>query len=145
MSAGSICTRVVVTAAPAENVLAVARRMEERNVGTVVVVGPDLVPLAIVTDRDIVLRCVARELDPGETPVSLVMTAGVRTVAESTPIEDALEEMARAGARRLVVTGADGRLAGILALDDIVEVLATEAVRLARLLRKESPRLATRP
>lgn len=139
MSVGRICTRVVVTASPGESVLTVARRMKEHDVGTVVVVSPSREPLAIVTDRDIVTRAVSARLDPEATPVSLVMTRDVRTVDEATPIEQAVRTMAGAGVRRLVVTGERGALAGLLSLDDVVELLAEEAEAIGRLLSEEAP------
>lgn len=143
MSAGRICTRTVVTAAAGETVLEVARRMEEFDVGTVVVVNEETEPVGIVTDRDLVLRGIAHEHDPADTPVSVVMTREVRTVDEATPIEQALGSMAGAGARRLVVTGPRGKLVGILSVDDIVDLLAEEAASLGRLLRKERPEIVS--
>ena len=71
------------------------------------------------------------------------MTREVRTIDEATPIEQALGTMAGAGARRLVVTGEQGRLVGILSVDDIVELLAEEAATLGRLLRKEAPEMVS--
>jgi CBS domain-containing protein len=142
MSAGRICTRVVATGAPDETVQAVARRMAKHNVGALVIVNGKRDALAIVTDRDIALRCVAQGLDPASTPVAQVMTREARSVDESTPIEQALKTMASAGTRRLVVTGEGGKLVGVLALDDIVQLLAEEAEAIGRLLGKERPQLA---
>ena len=80
MSVGRIGTRVVATASPAESVLEVARRMDENNVGSVVVIDENTKPVGIVTDRDLVTRVLARELDPAETPVAVVMSKDVRSV-----------------------------------------------------------------
>ena len=54
---------------------------------------------------------------------------------ETTPIDDAIGRMASQSLRRLVVTDANGRLAGILALDDVLELLAEEGEAVGRLLR----------
>jgi signal-transduction protein with cAMP-binding, CBS, and nucleotidyltransferase domain len=142
VSVGRIATRVVATASPAESVLEVARRMEDANVGCVVVVDQDTEPVGIVTDRDIVLRGVAKKLKLEETAVSSVMTSEVRTVDESTPIEEAIATMSSAGARRLVVTGKESRLIGLLSLDDVLELLVEEADGIGKLIRKEAPTLA---
>lgn len=141
MSVGRICTRIVATATPEESVLVAARRMEENNVGTLVVVDEARRPRGIVTDRDIVTRAVAVERPPHETPVKAVMTPEVRSVDEATPIEQAVSTMASIGVRRLVVTGSDGLLLGLLSLDDVLELLAEEAESIGQLLRKELPAL----
>ena len=138
MSVGRIATRVVATAAPAESVLDVARRMEAMNVGCVVVLE-DGEPVGIVTDRDIVVRAVTKELDAGATPVKEVMTRDVRLIDESTPIEQAVDTMGNAGARRLVVTGAESKLVGVLSIDDVMELLIEEAEGIGKLLRAASP------
>jgi CBS domain-containing protein len=140
MSIGRICTRVVATATPNESGRAAAQRMAEHNVGTVVVLDEDHRPLGILTDRDLVVRLLANGQDPETTTVAQVMTKPVRTLHEATPIEEALGTMAGAGIRRIVVTGDEGALAGIVTLDDMVELLAGEAGRIGEVIRKESPR-----
>lgn len=139
MSAGRVCSRTVILASPDETVAEAAARMEREGVGTLVVTGEDRRPLGILTDRDVALRCVGRGLDPYATEVSDVMTSPVRTVPEGTAIEDALSSMAAAGNRRLVVTDADDRLVGILALDDVLDLLAEEAASIGRILQGQSP------
>jgi len=139
MSAGRICSRVLVTAAPAETVFAVARRMAEFDVGTVVVIEADGLhpPLGILTDRDIAIRGVAAGLDLTRTPVSQLMTIPVHTIDESTPIEQALGRMASGATRRLVVTGPEGKPMGMLSLDDVLDLISAEAGAIGRLLGKQ--------
>lgn len=141
MSAGRICSRVFATAFPGETVRAAAERMREHEVGTLVVVEPGATAEArgMITDRDIALRCVALGLDPEATRVAAVMTAPVATVDEDTPVEAAAEEMARAGIRRLVVTGPGRKAVGVLALDDILDLVIEELGPLAKLLDKQRP------
>lgn len=139
MSAGRICSREVILASPDESVADAAARMDREGVGTLVVTGDDRRPLGILTDRDVALRCVGRGLDPYATEVADVMTAPVRTVAEQTAIEDALSFMATGGNRRLVVVDADERLVGILALDDVLDLLVEEATSIGRILGGQSP------
>ena len=140
-SGGRICVRSVYSATPEESVRVAARRMGEEDVGALVVVDEKGYPIGIVTDRDVALRCVGGELDPNTTPVSSIMTAPALCVSESTPIEDALRRMAGIEARRLVVTDGKGLLAGILALDDVVELLVEEAEAIGRLLQRRHPSL----
>jgi CBS domain-containing protein len=134
MSAGALCVRVVQVASPEESVQAVAKRMASAEVGTVVVIGPERRPLGILTDRDIALRCVAEGRDPQATRIAAVMSAPALCVHEGTSIESALARMAGAPARRLVVVDDAERLVGILALDDVLELLTEEAASIGRLL-----------
>jgi CBS domain-containing protein len=114
------------TATPDETVRAVAARMNERDVGTLVVVGEGRRPIGIVTDRDVAVRCVAAGLDPEETRVSAIMSEPVRSVYEYTPIDAALRKMAGMHVRRCPVVDHVGALVGILAVDDVLDLLAEE-------------------
>jgi CBS domain-containing protein len=118
--------------------------MADNDLGTLVVAELDGIIKAagIVTDRDIALRCVAGNLDPDQTPVSKVMTTPVDAVEESTPIEEALRKMAGGAIRRLIVTGGEGRLVGILSLDDVLSLLVEEIESVGRLLEKQTPHLS---
>jgi CBS domain-containing protein len=143
MSAGSLCSRVVATATPEETVAVAARRMVRNDVGTLVVVegrGSNR-PVGFLTDRDITTRCVAADLDPSHTAVSTIMSKPVLTIGEETSVEDALNRMADAGTRRLVVTAGDGTLAGVLTLDDVLEVTVERGGPVERLLVKQRPRV----
>jgi CBS domain-containing protein len=129
---------VVVTAVPTETVRTGARRMAERDVGTLVVLVDNGTRAAgIVTDRDIALRSVAAGLDPERTPLATIMTHPVRTVDEGTPIEEAVQEMARGATRRLVVTGAGNVIVGILSMDDVLDLLIGEFSSLGRLIERQ--------
>ena len=143
MAVGRICSRVVVTASPEESVRAGARRMADHQVGSLVVVATDGATSAIgmVTDRDIVVRCVAGYLDPDITPLAAIMTAPARSVDESTPIEEAILEMSRGATRRLVVTGDDGAPVGILSLDDVLDLVLGELGPVRKLLERQEPAL----
>ena len=143
MSAGSICSRVVATAWPNERVRVAARRMAEKDVGTLVVLEPDgaPMPLGVVTDRDITVRCVAAGLDPDLATVSKIMTAPVHAIEEDTPVEAAIARMATAATRRLVVTDQEKRLVGIISLDDVLGLLAQELEPIGRLVEKQQPRI----
>jgi CBS domain-containing protein len=110
--------RQVEVASPKETAAEAGRRMRDRGVGTLVVVDELSRPLGIVTDRDLMARCIAEPHDPRRTPVGRVMSAPVAWVHESVPIEAALEEMARLRVRRLAVVDERERLVGLLALDD---------------------------
>jgi CBS domain-containing protein len=129
---------VVATATAAESVHEAAKRMEENNVGCLVIVDEATKPLGIVTDRDIVTRAVVPRLQADETPLSVIMTDEPRSVDESTPIEQAVATMGSVGIRRLVVTGDEGVLVGLLSMDDVIGLIVEEAGSLGKLLHKEA-------
>ncbi|HLK10782.1 MAG TPA: CBS domain-containing protein [Candidatus Binatia bacterium] len=142
MSVARICLREVHLAEASESVFEAARRMAERRVGTLVIVDDARKPVGLVTDRDLALRVVAAGGDPRAISVGDVMTARPKTVSESTPIESALSLM-RAGAfRRLPVVDEEGKLVGIVSLDDVLGLLAEEFELIGRLLEHEAPRPA---
>jgi CBS domain-containing protein len=117
--------------------------MADHEVGTLVVLGTSQPRRAagVVTDRDIALRCVAGRLDPGETPVSEIMSTPAHQVDEQTPIDEAITRMAQLGVRRLVVTGDDEVVVGILSLDDVLHQVVEEITPIGRLLAEQKPRI----
>jgi len=121
-----------------ESVLDAARRMRDRQVGTVLVVD-DMRPVGILTDRDLTVRVLATGLDPQLTRVSEVMTPSPTTIRQEDSIETAVSYMRAGRFRRLPVVGADGRVLGILALDDVLEQVSGELAEVGQLLRRESP------
>ena len=138
MSVGALCVRAVQIAEASESVRAVTQRMAKEDVGTVVILDAAKRPVGILTDRDVALRCVAERRDPDATSAGAVMTAPATCVHESTPIEDALSRMAGAHVRRLVVVDEAGHLVGLLALDDVLELLVEEAATVGRLLSRRA-------
>jgi predicted transcriptional regulator len=65
----------------------------------------------------------------------------VHSVDEHTPMEDAVAIMARAGTRRLVVTGEDNSVVGLLSMDDVLGVAVEEAGAIGQLLERQKPRI----
>jgi len=139
MSVGRICLRDVDLADAAECVLDAARRMRDRDVGTLVVLGEAEKPVGLLTDRDLTVRVLAAGRDAVTTRVADVMTPSPRTVSESTPIEAALGLMRSGSFRRLPVVDEAGKLVGILSLDDVLALLAEEFTLVGDLLERETP------
>ena len=111
-------SRRVVSVSPAEPVSVAARLMAANHVGALPVRGVDGRLEGIITDRDIVLRCVAAERSAKAVRVRELMTARVRTVAPDTDAAAAAGIMAREQIRRLPVVE-HGRLVGMVALADL--------------------------
>ena len=130
---GRMCSKPVVTAQPDDAVLAVARLMRARNVGAVVIVS-DGNPVGLLTDRDLVVEVMARDRDPSATPVREVMRKQPTVIREDASVFDAARALARRRVRRLPVVNRDGRLVGIIALDDILMLLGGEMSNIAESL-----------
>jgi signal-transduction protein with cAMP-binding, CBS, and nucleotidyltransferase domain len=138
MSVGRICVRTVLTAEPGESARAAAIRMAERGIGTVVVLDDGRIPIGILSDRDIMIRCVVEGMNADRTLVSELMSSPVSAVREDTPIEEALSHMAATGVRRTPIVDAKDRLVGIIALDDLLALFAEEATHIGRLIKRRS-------
>jgi CBS domain-containing protein len=145
MSVGKICARDVDVAESGESVQAAAQRMHARNVGTLVVVDKARVPVGIVTDRDLAVRVVGAARDAGQTTIGEVMTTLPRIVQEETPIEEALRVMRAGRFRRLPVVDHAGVLAGLVSVDDILNLLSHEISLIGAILNEESPRILASP
>lgn len=140
MSVGRLCVRDVDLADPDEVVQTAAARMNDRNVGTLVVLDKARRPVGIVTDRDLAMRVVAHAKDATETTVGEVMTAVPHTLFEDLPIEEAIAIMRSGPFRRMPVVAGDGTMVGLLSIDDVLDLLAGEFAQVGELLRREGPR-----
>ncbi len=140
MPIAEICSRGVVIANPQDSLRTVAELMRVHHVGSVVVTRDDAGlcrPLGIITDRDIVLALVAKNVSPDAVSADDVMSEPLETVNESDEVWQALERMRSRGVRRLPVLGAQGELVGIVAADDLLELVAEELTSLARIIGRE--------
>jgi signal-transduction protein with cAMP-binding, CBS, and nucleotidyltransferase domain len=127
-----------ITCTPATTISEVGRLMEEREVGSVVVVGTDGALLGIVTDRDLAVRAVAHRREP-DTPVSELMTENVVFVRSDANVFAAATEMATAGCRRMPVLDDNGTIAGVVALDDLLTLFARQTDKIAEAVAAEMP------
>ncbi len=117
MQLREIMTAGVVTAAPEASAISVARQMRDNRVGSVVIVDPAGSPVAMVTDRDLALRVFAEAIDP-ETAIGEHASRPLVCGEPAMELEEAAALMVRHRVRRLPVVD-EGRLAGIVTLDDI--------------------------
>ena len=108
----------VVSIGQDEPVSAAARLLKHANVGALPVCDGKRRLRGIVTDRDIVTRCVALGGDPAETPVKEIMSRGVVTCAPFDELDAAVKRMEDEQVRRLPVLDG-GRLVGIVTLCDM--------------------------
>ena len=118
MKVSQLMSTSVVTIAPEESAALAARLLSRHNVGSLPVCGEDRRLRGMVTDRDIVLRCVAAEEDPAQTLVRDIMTRGCASVSPHDDCRSATRLMAQQQIRRLPVVE-EGKLVGILTLADL--------------------------
>jgi CBS domain-containing protein len=147
MPIGEICNRDVVIVKSSDTIQEAAKLMRQYHVGDVVVVeerGGVRVPVGIVTDRDLVVEILATELDPGVITVGDIMERELVTVKESTGIFEAIQYMRSKAVRRLPIVDESGALLGILSLDDLLELLSEELLGIAKLVKHQQRKEATR-
>ena len=101
-----------------EPVTAAARLLSRYNLGALPVCDTAGRLRGMVTDRDIVVRCLALDSDPASTRISEIMSRGVAAVAPEAEVSQAVRTMSRSQVRRLPVTEA-GRLVGMVTLCDL--------------------------
>jgi CBS domain-containing protein len=142
MSVDRIYQRDVDTAELGSSVQTVAERMRQRTVGCLVVVNEVKEPIGIVTDRDLVIRALAEGKDPYTTRIEEVMSFDLKTMPEDGSLEHALGAMRSGGFRRLPVVDEEGKLVGIVTLDDILMRLAEEFTQARRIIERETPETA---
>lgn len=141
MSIGEFCNREVVYALRDTTVMEAAVLMRSHHVGSLVVVdevgGGKRKPVGIVTDRDIVVEVTATGLDPKTMTTGDIMSSQLAMVHEEDTVEQTMEMMRFKGVRRLPVVDRDGGLAGIITIDDLLELVAENLIELTRIISRE--------
>lgn len=143
LQAGDICTRNVEIANRAMPLNEAARLMREKHIGCLVVVDPTdhgNVPVGMLTDRDIVTSVVAKDADPALISAGDAMSTELATAQEHDSVTEVLQTMSRLGVRRVPVTDARGALAGLVALDDLLLVMAQQLQLVAQAIENEQKR-----
>ena len=113
-----IMNRNVVSVPPEETVSLAARLLARHNIGSLPVCTAEGKLRGVLTDRDIVLRCVAADMDPKTAKVRDVMSMGILTVSPGDEPAEAGRKMAEGQVRRLPVVE-KGNLVGVLSLGDL--------------------------
>jgi CBS domain-containing protein len=114
----------LVTIRPDADVREVAELMDSRNVGSVLVLEGGK-PVGIVTDRDIVVRCLSQSKTPVENfKVSDVMTESLHTVRDTEGFYDVIKKMRDEKIRRMPVVNDQGKPVGIITFGDVIGILA---------------------
>jgi CBS domain-containing protein len=134
MAIGEICSRDVFFVRRSETVALAARLMRDKHIGSLVVADEQegrRVPVGMITDRDIAVGVVALGLDPEATLVEVAMRPEVFCIREDEGVGRAVSLMRGNAVRRLPVVNAAGALVGVLAADDLLELLGEELAGLS--------------
>ena len=118
MKIREIMTNPVVRIHPEETVTVAARMLEHNNIGAMPVCGSDGRLCGMLTDRDIVTRCLAAGKSPQDTSVREVMTGKVYVARPDMEVALVAGLMGREQIRRLPVME-NGKLCGMVSLGDI--------------------------
>lgn len=118
MKLRDVMSKPVVRIHPDETVAVAARMLEHYNIGALPVCGNDGRVCGLVTDRDIVTRCLAAEKMPGNTSVRDVMTSKIIVGRPDMETGIAASLMGREQIRRLPVLE-NGKLCGMVSLGDL--------------------------
>jgi CBS domain-containing protein len=143
MNAGEICNREVIVAYRTMNLLEASKLMRDYHVGSLVVVVDRLserVPVGILTDRDLTLAVIAKEVDARTLDVGDVIGGELFTVREEDSVTDVLRVIRDRGVRRVPVVTHSGALAGIVTIDDVLDIVAEQLGDIVRAIGRERVR-----
>ena len=120
MKLRELMTKSPVRLHPDENAAVAARAFQRYNIGAVPVCGAYGRICGILTDRDLVTRCVAAGMRPEDTKVSQVMSGSVVTVGPDMEVAEAAKLMAQRQVRRLPVVQGE-KLCGMVSIGDLAD------------------------
>ena len=118
MKVSEVMTTEVESVQTNSTVEEVASIMKVENVGAVPVVDEEDDLVGIITDRDIVVRCIAEGKNPAETNVEEILSHELETIEPDVDVEEAAQLMADRQIRRLPVCE-DGELVGMVSISDL--------------------------
>ncbi len=107
-------------------VFEVAKLMAEKNIGAVPVLSEDGKLLGIFSERDLLKRVIAKDLNPKEVKVDDVMTHEIMLALDDESYEECLAKMKKVGIRHLPVVDKNNNLLGILSIRDLMDISLDE-------------------
>ncbi len=117
--------RDVVTSAPHRTVGEVARMLNDKCIGAVVVTGADGIVLGILSERDVIRALASGGVKALDDSVSKHMTSRVVTATEDTGVLQLMERMTEGRFRHIPVVE-NGRLTGLVSIGDLVKFRIAE-------------------
>jgi len=143
VTVNEVMIRDVVTIDASGTLLEAAELMRDANVGMLPVMDEDVLR-GIVTDRDLVVRAMTRDVRPSEVRVSECLSEPPRCAEPDWTVDEAMEEMARRQVGRLPIVDASGRVIGVVTLSSLAlrSPKQQEALETAQEVSRRSARAA---
>jgi CBS domain-containing protein len=143
VTVNEVMIRDVVTIDASGTLLEAAELMRDANVGMLPVMDEDVLR-GIVTDRDLVVRAMTRDVRPSEVRVSECLSEPPRCAEPDWTLDEAMEEMARQQVGRLPIVDASGRVIGVVTLSSLAlrSPKQQEALETAQEVSRRSARAA---
>ena len=140
MTLKTICNREVLIAQKYDTLVEAAKLMREYQVGSIVVVEEQnglRYPVGLITDRDLVIEVIAKEVDINSVTLGDVMYRDIILGKENDDVNETIKIMRQKGIRRLPVVDDNGALVGIVTLDDLIDLIAEQLKDIAALIGKQ--------
>jgi CBS domain-containing protein len=140
MTLKTICNREVLIAQKNDTLVEAAKLMREYQVGSIVVIEEQngvRYPVGLVTDRDIVIEVIAKEVDINSVTLGDVMYRDIILGKENDDVNETIKIMRQRGIRRLPVVDDSGALVGIVTMDDLIDLIAEQLKDIATLIGKQ--------
>ena len=137
MNLSELCQRDILTLSAEAPVRKAAEMMRTHHVGALALTDPEdpTCVVGVVTDRDLVIHLLAQDRSPEEQNIGAFSTVHVIRVPGTATVHEAVKAMNQHGVRRLFITEPNGRLMGLLSIDDLLVTLADELSGLSQALR----------
>jgi len=140
MGVGSLCTHRVITVDRGIDVAAAAEVMRENHIGYLIVTDArsgGAAPVGVLTDRDIVVKVLAKDVNAHSLTVGDIMTPEPLIAADDDGLSETLHRMRGLGVRRVPVVGPRGQITGVLSLDDVIDHLVSQLGDVAGSIQNE--------
>ena len=140
MTLKTICNREVLIAQKNDTLVEAAKLMREYQTGSIVIIEERnglRYPAGIVTDRDLVIELIAKEVDINSVTLGDVMYRDIILGKENDDVNETIKIMRQRGIRRLPVVDDRGVLVGIVTMDDLIDLISEQLKDLAALIGKQ--------
>ena len=140
MPISDLCSKKPVTVQSRESVRNAARLMKKKHVGTLIVTkgdGKNARPIGVITDRDLVVKVMAKGKKDTKCKVKDVMTSKLVSAKKGIGVYEAIELMQKKEVRHLIVVDKSDQLCGIISTDDLVQMLGQEISGIGKLYESQ--------